>query len=82
MVFTASGAITTGQWVNLDYAKTSNADKLAFVTVTDTSGGAVAIGVPVIGVSWGVHAVESLVEAGAQTVVRDVDALRALLLEG
>lgn len=51
MVFTASGAITAGQWVNLDYAKTSNDDKLAFVTVTDTSGGAIAIGVPAIGVA-------------------------------
>ena len=39
-------------------------------------------GVPVIGVSWGVHTVESLVEAGAQDVVHDADALRALLLEG
>jgi len=51
MTFVASGAITAGQWVNLDYAKTSNEDKLAFVTVTDTSLGAVAIGVPAIGVA-------------------------------
>lgn len=51
MVFIASGAITKGQWVNLDYAKTSDADKLAYVTVTDTSGGAIAIGVPAIGVA-------------------------------
>lgn len=51
MVFTASGAITAGQWVNLDYAKLSNEDKLTYVTVTDTSGGAIAIGVPVIGVA-------------------------------
>jgi hypothetical protein len=64
MVFTASGAITTGQWVNLDYAKTSNADKLAFVTVTDTSCGAVAIGVPVIGV-----AVETVADGEPVTVV-------------
>ncbi len=49
--FTASATITVGQWVNLDYSKTSNADKLSYVTVTDTSGGAVAIGVPSIGVA-------------------------------
>ena len=51
MVFLASGAITKGQWVNLDYAKLSNEDKLTFVTVQDTSSGAINIGVPVIGVA-------------------------------
>lgn len=64
MVFTASGAITAGQWVGLDFAKTSNADKLAFVKVTDTSGGAIAIGVPVIGV-----AVETVADGEPVTVV-------------
>jgi hypothetical protein len=64
MVFTASGAITAGQWVNLDYAKTSTEDKLAFVTVTDTSGGAITIGVPVIGV-----AVETVADGEPVTVV-------------
>jgi hypothetical protein len=48
--FLASGTITAGQWVNFDYSKTST-DKVVYVTVQDTSGGAVAIGVPVIGVA-------------------------------
>lgn len=48
--FLASGTITKGQWVNFDYAKT-DADKVVYVTVQDTSGGAIAIGVPVIGVA-------------------------------
>lgn len=48
--FLASGTITKGQWVNFDYAKTG-ADKVVYVTVQDTSGGAIAIGVPVIGVA-------------------------------
>ena len=48
--FLASGTITKGQWVNFDYAKTGE-DKVVYVTVQDTSGGAVAIGVPVIGVA-------------------------------
>ena len=64
MVFIASGAIIKGQWVNLDYAKTSNEDKLAYATVTDTSGGAIAIGVPAIGV-----AVESAADGEPVTVV-------------
>ena len=64
MVFTASGTITAGRWVNLDYAKTANEDKLSYVTVTDTSSGGIAIGVPVIGV-----AVESVADGEPVTVV-------------
>jgi hypothetical protein len=64
MTFLASGAITKGQWVNLDYAKLSNEDKLTFVTVQDTSGGAIGIGVPVIGV-----AVEAAADGESVTVV-------------
>ena len=64
MVFTASGAITKGQWVGLDFAKSSNEDRLAFVTVTDTSAGAIAIGVPAIGV-----AVEAAADGEPVTVV-------------
>lgn len=42
--------IAIGDWVSFDYAKTGT-DKLAYVTKQDTSGGAVAIGVPVVGVA-------------------------------
>jgi hypothetical protein len=61
--FLASGTITAGQWVNFDYSKTST-DKVVYVTVQDTSGGAVAIGVPVIGV-----AVSSTTAAGQEVRV-------------
>lgn len=57
--FLASAAITAGQWVSFDYDKT-DADRCLYVKVTDTSGGAVAIGVPSIGVAL------STVAAGAQ----------------
>lgn len=48
--FLAGGAITAGAWVSLDYSKTG-ADRALYVRVEDTSGGAVAIGVPVVGVA-------------------------------
>ena len=49
-VFLAASAITAGQWVSFDVTKTG-ADKVLYVRVIDTSGGAVAIGVPTVGVA-------------------------------
>lgn len=48
--FFASTAITKGDWVSLDTAKTG-ADRVLFVSTIDTSGGAIALGVPVVGVA-------------------------------
>jgi len=62
-VFLAASAITAGQWVSFDVTKTG-ADKVLYVGVIDTSGGAIALGVPVIGV-----ALEAAAAAGAQVRV-------------
>jgi hypothetical protein len=48
--FLASTAISSGDWVSFDTSKTG-ADRVLYVSVIDTSGGAVALGVPVIGVA-------------------------------
>ena len=48
--FLASSAISSGDWVSFDVTKTG-ADKVLYVGVIDTSGGAIALGVPVIGVA-------------------------------
>lgn len=48
--FLASSAIAKGDWVSLDTSK-PGADRCLYVGVIDTSGGAVALGVPVIGVA-------------------------------
>jgi hypothetical protein len=61
--FLASGAIAKGDWVNFDTGKTG-ADRCLYVKVEDTSGGAIALGVPVIGV-----ALEAAAAAGAQVRV-------------
>ena len=53
--FLAGGAITAGAWVSLDYDKTG-ADRALYVRVEDTSGGAVAAGVPAVGVALGAAA--------------------------
>jgi hypothetical protein len=46
----ASRTVTAGQWVSFDTTQTGS-DRVRCVRVIDTSGGAVAIGVPVIGVA-------------------------------
>jgi hypothetical protein len=46
----ATRAVTAGQWVSFDTTQTG-ADRVRCVRVIDTSGGAVAIGVPVVGVA-------------------------------
>jgi len=43
-------AVTAGQWVSFDTTQTG-ADRVRCVRVIDTSGGAVGIGVPVVGVA-------------------------------
>jgi hypothetical protein len=48
--FLASSSIAKGDWVSFDTSKTG-ADRCLYVGVIDTSGGAVALGVPVIGVA-------------------------------
>jgi hypothetical protein len=48
--FIAAGTIAKGDFVSLDSSKTG-ADKALFVVVVDTSGGAVALGVPTVGVA-------------------------------
>jgi len=48
--FLAGGTIAKGDFVFLDVSK-SGADKALYVVVTDTSGGAVALGVPSVGVA-------------------------------
>ena len=48
--FLASSAIAKGDWVSLDTSK-PGADRCLYVGVIDTSGGAVPLGVPVIGVA-------------------------------
>ena len=48
--FLASGTIAKGDWVNFDTSKTG-ADRVLYVKVEDTSAGAIALGVPVIGVA-------------------------------
>lgn len=48
--FIAGGTITKGDFVSLDGTKTG-ADKALYVAVVDTSGGAVALGVPTVGVA-------------------------------
>jgi predicted RecA/RadA family phage recombinase len=59
--FIAGGTIAAGDFVSLDTSKTG-ADKVLYVIVVDTSGGAVALGVPTIGVAL-----------NAATAGRDVD---------
>jgi len=61
--FIASGNITAGDFVSLDVTKTG-ADAALFVSVVDTSGGAVAVGVPTMGVA--------LADAAANADVRVV----------
>jgi hypothetical protein len=46
--FIAGGTISKGDFVSLDTSKTG-ADKALFVVTVDTSGGAVALGVPTVG---------------------------------
>jgi hypothetical protein len=48
--FIASTVISSGDWVSFDTSKTG-ADRVLYVGVIDTSGGAIALGVPVIGVA-------------------------------
>jgi len=48
--FIAAGTIAKGDFVSLDSSKTG-ADKALFVLTVDTSGGAVALGVPTVGVA-------------------------------
>lgn len=48
--FLAGGTIKKGDFVSLDTSKTG-ADKALYVAVVDTSGGAVALGVPTVGVA-------------------------------
>lgn len=48
--FIAGGTIAKGDFVSLDTSKTG-ADKALFVLVVDTSAGAVALGVPTVGVA-------------------------------
>lgn len=48
--FIASSAITAGDFVSFDTSRTG-ADKVLYVGVIDTSGGAVALGVPTVGVA-------------------------------
>ena len=48
--FLAASAITAGDFVSLDTTQTG-ADKALFVGVVDTSAGAVALGVPTVGVA-------------------------------
>lgn len=48
--FIAGGTIARGDFVSLDTSKTG-ADKALFVVTIDTSGGAVALGVPTVGVA-------------------------------
>jgi hypothetical protein len=48
--FFAGGTIAKGDFVSLDGSKTG-ADKALYVVVVDTSGGAVALGVPTVGVA-------------------------------
>lgn len=48
--FLAGGTIARGDFVSLDTSKTG-ADKALYVVVVDTSGGAVALGVPTVGVA-------------------------------
>jgi hypothetical protein len=48
--FLAGGTISAGDFVSLDRSKTG-ADKALYVVVQDTSGGAVALGVPTVGVA-------------------------------
>lgn len=48
--FLAGGTIAQGDFVSLDGSKTG-ADKALYVVVVDTSGGAVALGVPTVGVA-------------------------------
>lgn len=43
-------AVTAGQWVSFDTTQTGS-DRVRCVRVIDTSGGAVALGVPVVGVA-------------------------------
>lgn len=60
--FLAGGTIAKGDFVSLDSSKTG-ADRALYVKVIDTSGGAVAIGVPTVGVAMNAAA------ANAQVVV-------------
>ncbi len=60
--FLAGAAIAAGDFVSLDTTKTG-ADRALYVAVVDTSGGAVATGVPTIGVAMAAAA------AGAKVVV-------------
>ena len=60
--FLAGGTIAAGQFVSLDSSKTG-ADRALYVKVVDTSGGAIAIGVPTVGVALAAAA------AGDQVVV-------------
>ena len=48
--FLAGGTITAGDFVSLDVSQ-SGANKALFVVTVDTSGGAVALGVPTVGVA-------------------------------
>lgn len=48
--FIASGTIAAGDWVSFDSSKTGT-DRVLYVKVTDTSLGAVALGVPTVGVA-------------------------------
>tara|TARA_R110002020_G_scaffold829_6_gene4074 strand:+ start:678 stop:1124 length:447 start_codon:yes stop_codon:yes gene_type:complete len=60
--FLAGGTIAKGDFVSLDSSKTG-ADRALYVKVIDTSGGAVATGVPTVGVAMNAAA------ANAQVVV-------------
>lgn len=48
--FIAAGTISSGDWVSFDTSKTG-ADRCLYVKTEDTSGGAIALGVPTIGVA-------------------------------
>jgi len=48
--YLAGGAIAVGDWVSFDTTKTG-ADRVLYVKTVDTSGGAVAVGVPTVGVA-------------------------------
>tara|TARA_R100001460_G_scaffold2544_7_gene8175 strand:+ start:1576 stop:2022 length:447 start_codon:yes stop_codon:yes gene_type:complete len=60
--FLAGGTIAKGDFVSLDSSQTG-ADRALYVKVIDTSGGAVAIGVPTVGVAM------NAASAGGQVVV-------------
>lgn len=48
--YLAGGTIAAGDWVSFDTSKTG-ADRVLYVKTVDTSGGAVLIGVPTVGVA-------------------------------